>query len=144
MCICRAGLIVLVVAAAAGCKSEVPFTYNDAAPAVAALAQGMSTALTNGNAPADSAYAVPSSVDTAFDFSSYLDTPYTLNGGFTEVTATSVLNGTILFSGGPVSQIVLNNVVQSPPSGTYLITFSSNGAVYTYDLAAQTFILNGY
>ena len=140
----RPGLVVLAIICAAGCKSEMPFTYNDAAPAVAALTQGLSAALTNGNAPTDSAYIVPSSVDTDFALNGYVDSPYTVNGGLTEVTGTSVLNGTILFSGGPVAQIALVNVVESPPSGTYLITFSGSGLVYTYDLAAQTFILNGY
>jgi len=125
------------------CGSNSAYTYNDAAPAISALSQSMATATTNGDVPADPAYTIVSGVDTTFVFTSYFNSPYTLNGSLTEVTASSTINGTINFTGGSVTQIVYTNVVESPPSGTYQITFSGQGLVYVHNLATQTFTLRG-
>ena len=70
---------------------------------------------------------------------SYVTAPYTLTGSLVEVTGVSI-NGTVNFTGGVVTQIAYNNVVASPPSGTYQITFTG-GAVYIYNLATGTFTL---
>lgn len=69
-----------------------------------------------------------------------ITSPYTLTGSLVEVTGVSI-NGTVNFTGGTVTQITYNNVVGSPPSGSYQITFVG-GVVYTYNLATGTFTLS--
>jgi len=81
-----------------------------------------------------------SSLDTIFVFTGYVNS-YTLNGSLTEVTPSSTINGAVAFASGSVAQIVCNNVVESPPSGTYRITFSGGGLTYVYDLATRSFVL---
>jgi hypothetical protein len=127
-------------------SSAASHTYGDAGPAVSAILAGIEQAAI---APiANVAYPTGSGTVT-YHFVSYysysgpyVTVPYTLTGTLTEVTGPGAsLNGTVNFTGGTVTQMAYNNVVGSPPGGTYQITFSG-GAIYTYNLATGTFILN--
>jgi hypothetical protein len=138
-------LVPSCAAATSSSSSTTSHTNDDAGPAVSAISAGILQAAI---APITNVAYVTGSGTVTYHFiayysysGSYVTVPYTLTGTHTEVTGPGAsLNGAVNFTGGTVIQMAYNNVVGSPPSGTYQITFSG-GAVYTYNLATGTFIL---
>ena len=136
-------MVVLTACSAASLSSNTTYTFGNASPAVLALDAGILQASTS--AIPGVCFETGSLPTITFHFAGYysasgfVTTPYTLTGSLVEVTSVSI-NGTVNFTGGVVTQIAYNNVVASPPSGTYQITFTG-GAVYIYNLATGTFTL---
>jgi hypothetical protein len=135
----------LTACSAASYSPSTTYTYGNASSAVLALNAGMLQASISPITKV--CYATPGTGNVTFTFigyyeatGSYITAPYTLTGSLVEVTGVSI-NGTVNFTGGTVTQITYNNVVASPPSGTYQITFVG-GLVYIYNLATGTFTLS--
>ena len=134
--------LVAAFALLAGCadaasnNAATSHTFADAGTSMSVYSKGLQDAVMNttGSGSAYVSYSTDYSVIT-YTFSNYSADGITINGTLTSTS--SVISGTLNFTGGDVKQIQYNNITGT--SGTLVIKFT-DGSNWTYNYANQGFV----